>query len=100
MISTNLYLLVSAILFSIGLYGALTRRNAIGILMCIELMLNAVNLNFVAFSRHHDLPTGQALALFIIALAVAEVVVGLAIVILVYRQLEDLNVDRFNIMKW
>lgn len=100
MISTNLYLFVSALLFSIGLYGALTRRNAIGILMCIELMLNAVNLNFVAFSRHYNLPTGQTFALFIIALAVAEVVVGLAIVILVYRQLEDLNVDRFNIMKW
>ncbi len=100
MIDTKLVLVVSALIFSIGLYGVLSRRNAIGILMCVELMLNASNLNLVAFARLHPIPLGQTFALFVIALAAAAVVVGLAIVILVYRQLEDVNVDRFNLMKW
>ncbi|MBC7327975.1 NADH-quinone oxidoreductase subunit NuoK [bacterium] len=100
MIDTKLVLVVSALIFSIGLYGALSRRNAIGILMCVELMLNACNLNLVAFARLHGIPLGQTFALFVIALAGAAVVVGLAIVILVYKQSEDINVDRFNLMKW
>jgi len=100
MIDTKLVLIVSALIFSIGLYGALSRRNAIGILMCVELMLNASNLNLVALARLHHIPLGQTFALFVIALAAAAVVVGLAIVILVYRQSEDINVDRFNLLKW
>lgn len=100
MIDTKAVLIVSALIFSIGLYGALSRRNAIGILMSVELMLNASNLNLVVFARLHHLPVGQIFALFVIALAAAAILVGLAIVILVYRQLEDVNVDRFNLMKW
>jgi NADH-quinone oxidoreductase subunit K len=100
LIDTRAILIVSALIFAIGLYGALCRRNAIGILMCVELMLNGANLNLVAFSRLHHIPIGQVFALFVIALAAAAVVVGLAIVILVYRQMEDINVDKFNLMKW
>ena len=78
-------LLLGAALFSIGLYGVLTRRNIIGLLVAVELMANAVNLNLIAFSRYHGDETGQVFALFTIALTVAEVAVGLAIVILLHR---------------
>jgi len=96
------YLILSAILFSIGLYGALTKRNAVIILMCIELMLNAVNITMVAFSRYIVplLLTGQIFAIFIIVVAAAEVAVGLAIILAIYRGLETIDATKINLMKW
>ncbi len=102
MISLHHFLVVGAILFSLGVFGALTRRNAIAILMSIELMLNAVNLTFVAFARY--LPQthlqGQAFAVFVITVAAAEAAVGLAIVLGLYRNFKTVNVDEINLMKW
>ncbi len=96
------YLVLSAILFSIGLYGALTRRNAVIILMCIELMLNAVNITMVAFSRYivPAMLTGQVFAIFVIIVAAAEVAVGLAIILAIYRGLETIDATKINLMKW
>jgi len=96
------YLILSAVLFAIGLYGALTKRNAIVILMCIELMLNAVNITLVAFSRYivPGLLTGQVFAIFVIVVAAAEVAVGVAIVLAIYRGLEHIDVTKIDIMKW
>lgn len=93
---------LSTILFCIGIFGVLTRRNAIGILMSIELMFNAVNINFVAFSKFvtpNDF-VGQIFAIFVITIAAAEATVGLAIVLLIYRNFKGINVDNINIMKW
>ena len=93
-------LIFGAVLFSAGVYGVLARRNAVLVLMSIELMLNAVNVNLVAFSQFwHDV-TGQVFALFVIAVAAAEVGIGLAIVILIYRNRETINVDEVNLLKW
>lgn len=96
------YLSLSAILFCIGIYGVVTRRNAIGVLMAIELMFNAANINFIAFSKFITpaLLTGQIFAVFVIAIAAAEATVGLAIVILIYRHHKEINVDKINVMKW
>jgi NADH:ubiquinone oxidoreductase subunit K len=95
-----LVLFFSAALFSTGVYGVLARRNAVLVLMSIELMLNAVNVNLVGFSAWlHDL-TGQVFALFVIAVAAAEVGIGLAIVILIFRNRETINVDEVNLLKW
>ena len=96
------YLILSAILFSIGLYGVLAKRNAVIILMCIELMLNAVNITLVAFSRYvvPALLTGQIFAIFVIVVAAAEVAVGLAIILAIYRNFEDIDVTKINLMKW
>ena len=96
------YLVLAAILFSIGLYGALAKRNAIIILMCIELMLNAVNITLIAFSRYvvPDLLTGQVFAIFVIVVAAAEVAVGIAIILAIYRGLTDIDVTKVNLMKW
>jgi len=96
------YLIVSAALFCIGLFGMMTRRNAIAMLMSIELMLNAANINLVAFSGYLASRTlaGQIFALFVIAIAAAEAAVGLAIVINVYRTLRHVNADEVNLMKW
>jgi NADH:ubiquinone oxidoreductase subunit K len=102
LIGLNHYLTLSAILFCVGIFGVLTRRNAIGILMSIELMFNAVNINFVAFSKF-IIPTGfvgQIFAIFVITIAAAEATVGLAIVLLIYRNYKGINVDQINIMKW
>lgn len=100
MIRLPLVLFLSAALFSIGVYGVLARRNAVLVLMSIELMLNAVNLNLVAFGQAlHDI-TGQVFALFVITVAAAEVGIGLAIVILIYRNRETINVDEVNLLKW
>lgn len=96
------YLALAAILFGIGLFGVLTRRNAIGILMSIELMFNAVNINLVAFNRYitpSDF-TGQIFSIFVIVVAAAEATVGLAIVMLIYRNFRDIFVDNINLMKW
>jgi NAD(P)H-quinone oxidoreductase subunit 4L len=96
------YIALSAILFCIGIFGVLTRRNAIGILMSIELLFNAVNINFVAFARFIDPQAiaGQVFTIFVITIAAAEAAVGLAIIILIYRQHKGVEVDRVNIMKW
>lgn len=96
------YLILSAVLFSIGLFGALTKRNAVIMLMCIELMLNAVNITMVAFSRYvvPALLTGQVFAIFIMVVAAAEVAVGLAIILAIYRGKVDIDITKINIMKW
>jgi NADH:ubiquinone oxidoreductase subunit K len=96
------YLILSAVLFSIGLYGALAKRNAIVILMSIELMLNGVNIAMVAFSRYIVplLLTGQVFVIFIMAVAAAEAAVGLAIIIAIYRYRETIDVTKINLMKW
>jgi len=96
------YLALAAVLFAIGMFGVLTRRNAIGILMSLELMFNAVNINLVAFNKYirPDELTGQIFALFVVVVAAAEAVVGLAIVLLLYRNWKGIDVDRINIMKW
>ena len=102
MIPLYMYLLVAALLFGIGLFGALTRRNAIAILMCLELMLNAVNIKMVAFSRYitPSLLTGQIFAIFIIGIAAAEAALGLAIVLAIYRNRDTINADEMDLMKW
>jgi NADH-quinone oxidoreductase subunit K len=94
------YLVLSAILFSIGVVGVLTRRNAIVIFMCIELMLNAVNLAFVAFARQLGQGDGQVFVFFVMAVAAAEVAVGLAIIISVFRNRETVDVAEVNLLKW
>ena len=96
------YLILSAVLFSIGLYGVLAKRNAVIILMCIELMLNAVNITLVAFSRYvvPVMLTGQVFAIFVIVVAAAEVAVGLAIIFAIYRGLEDIDVSKIDLLKW
>jgi NADH:ubiquinone oxidoreductase subunit K len=96
------YLVLGAVLFGIGMYGLLTRRNAVGVLMSIELMFNSANINFVAFSKFitpNDF-TGQIFSIFVIAIAAAEAAVGLAIVLLIYRNYKGIEVDNINIMKW
>lgn len=96
------YLVLSTIIFSIGLYGALAKRNAVIILMSIELMLNGVNIAMVAFSRYVVplLLTGQVFAIFIIVVAAAEAAVGLAIIMAVYRGRESIDATQINLMKW
>jgi NADH:ubiquinone oxidoreductase subunit K len=95
-----LVLFFSSVLFATGVYGVLARRNAVLVLMSIEVMLNAVNLNLIAFSQALGQLTGQVFALFVIAVAAAEVGIGLAIVILIYRNRETINVDEVNLLKW
>jgi NADH-quinone oxidoreductase subunit K len=94
------FLGLSAILFTIGVGGVLTRRNAIVVFMCIELMLNSVNLTLIAFSSFLGDVTGQVLVLFVMAVAAAEAAVGLGIVIALYRNRQTVNIDEINIMKW
>ena len=95
-------LMFSAVLFAIGVYGVLARRNGVLVLMSIELMLNAVNVNLVAFSQflQDQLLTGQIFTLFVITVAAAEVGIGLAIVILIFRNRETINVDEMNLLRW
>ena len=101
-VSLYWYLIVAAALFCIGLYGVLSRRNAIGILMGIELMLNAVNINFVAFWRYLTpaVLTGQVFAIFAFTVAAAEAAVGLALVIAIYRSRDTVIVEDVDLMKW
>jgi NADH-quinone oxidoreductase subunit K len=94
------YLTLSAILFGMGALGVMYRKNAIIILMCIEMMLNAVNLSLVAFSAHHSDPGAQVFVFFIMAVAAAEVAVGLAILIMLYRNTGTTDVEVLNRMKW
>ena len=96
------YLTLAALLFSVGLFGVITRRNTIGILMSLELMFNAVNINFVAFNKYimTDGLTGQIFAIFIVVVAAAEATVGLAIVLLIYRNWRGIESDNYAVMKW
>ena len=96
----NHYILLSAIVFAIGVVGVLIRRNAIIIFMSVELMLNAVNLLLTAFSVHHNDASGQVFVFFIMALAAAEVAVGLAIIIMIYRNTHSTDIDVLNKLKW
>jgi NADH-quinone oxidoreductase subunit K len=93
------YLFLSALLFTIGAFGVLIRRNAIVVFMCVELMLNAVNLSLVTFSRMHGNLTGQVIAFFTMVVAAAEVVVGLAIIVSIFRSRHSASVDDANLMK-
>ena len=96
----NHYILLSTIIFAIGVIGVLIRRNAIIIFMSIELMLNAVNLLLAAFSVHHNDASGQVFVFFIRALAAAEVAVGLAIIVMIYRNTQSTDIDVLNRLKW
>lgn len=100
MIPLSAYLTVSSVLFITGLIGVLIRRNFIIILMSVEIMLNAANLNLVAFSSYLDSMTGQIVSLFVIAIAAGEAAVGLAIIIVVFRGKIATNVDQINLLKW
>jgi len=99
MISLHHYLLLSGILFSIGVLGVLIRRNAIVIFMCVELMLNAVNLTFIAFSRYLGNIDGQIFVFFVMTVAAAEAAVGLALMIAFYKNRESIDVEDCNLMK-
>ena len=100
MVTLNSYLILSAVLFAVGVAGVLVRRNAIIIFMSIELMLNAVNLTFVAFSHYLHSLDGQIFVFMVMAVAAAEVAVGLALIIAIYRIKSVVNVDEINILKW
>ena len=101
MVPLTWYLILAAGLFCVGVFGALARRNAVGVLMGIELMLNAVNINLVAFWRYTDVSqmTGQMFAIFVITVAAAEAAVGLALLIAIYRQRNTVNVEELDLMK-
>lgn len=100
MITTTHYLVLSAALFTIGVVGVMVRRNIIIVFMSIELMLNAVNINLVAFSHQLQHTVGQVFAIFVIAVAAAEAAVGLGILLALYRNKETVNIDEMNLMKW
>ena len=99
MVPLSWYLILSAALFSLGVFGFLLKRNIITIFMSIELMLNAVNLTFVAFANHWHQVSGQVFVFFVMVVAAAEAAVGLAIVLAVFRTRETLNVDQVNLLK-
>jgi NADH-quinone oxidoreductase subunit K len=99
MVPLSHYLMLSAVLFALGAAGFLIRRNVITIFMCIELMLNAVNLAFIAFARHLGRPDGQIFVFFVIVVAAAEAAVGLAIIIALFRNRESLSIDDLDSMK-
>ncbi len=99
MVSVTYYIILSAILFTIGALGVLTRRNAIVIFMAIELMLNAANLAFVAFARMYDALSGQIFVFFVITVAAAEVAVGLALIVAIFRTKESIDVDEMSSLK-
>lgn len=100
MIGVDWYLALSAILFTIGIIGVLIRRNAIVIFMCVELMLNAVNLSLLTFSAYHGDITGQILVFFSLAVAAAEAVVGLAIIIAIFRNNLSVDITKVNLLRW
>jgi len=100
MITLNHYLFLSAVLFAIGVGGVMFRRNLIVILMSLELMLNSVNLTFIALARHLESIEGQVIVLFVMVVAAAEVAVGLAIAVTVFRQRGSINVDDVGLMRW
>lgn len=94
------YLAVAAAMFTIGAIGVLTRRNAIVVFMCLELMLNAVNLSLVTFSNMHNNSAGSMFVFFVMVIAAAEAVVGLAIIIALFRNRQDVDINNVNIFKW
>ncbi len=100
MIPIVAYLALSAVIFSIGLYGLMTQRSGIRILMCVELMLNAANLNLVTFSSYNGDLTGQVFVLFSISLAACEAAIGFAILMSIYRMKDTINLDTINILRW
>jgi NADH:ubiquinone oxidoreductase subunit K len=100
MIGIDWYLALSAILFTIGIVGVLTRRNAIVVFMCVELMLNAVNLSLISFSSYHGDISGQILVFFSLAVAAAEAVVGLAIIITIFRNNLSVDINEVNLLRW
>jgi NADH:ubiquinone oxidoreductase subunit K len=95
----NEFLFLAAFLFCVGVYGALARKNSVLVLMSIELILNAVNINLIAFGAFRNTVAGQVFALFVIAVAAAEVGVGLAIVLLIYRNRHSIDLDKVDVMK-
>ena len=99
-VAVQYYVLLSAAVFSIGLFGILTRRNALLFLMSVELMLNAANINLVAFSHQLGNITGQTLSLFVVALAAAEVAVGIGIILVLFRNFRDVDVTEATTMRW
>jgi len=94
------YILISSIIFTIGAYGIITQRSGIKILMCIELMLNAANLNLVAFSSYNGNAAGQVFAIFSIAIAAGEAAIGFAILVALFRVRDTINLDNINILRW
>ncbi|SEO97106.1 NADH-quinone oxidoreductase subunit K [Halogranum amylolyticum] len=100
MVPAEWYLLLSGLMFCIGLFGILTRRNALLFLMSVELMLNAANINLVAFSYQWGNVTGQTFSLFTMALAAAEVAIGIGIILVLYRNFNDLDVTKATTMRW
>src|SRR4051812_30998789 len=100
MVPLNFYLFLGAILFSIGTVGVLTRRNAIVIFMCVELMLNSVNLTFIALSKHLGNVDGQIFVFFVMTVAAAEAAVGLALMIAFFKNRESIDVENVNLLKW
>ena len=100
MIPLSYYLILSAMLFGVGIYGVLSKRNAVVVLMSIEIMLNAVNLNFVAFAHYNGDIAGQVYALFLIAIGAAEVAVGIAIFLLLYKRFDTIQVQRIKLLRW
>jgi NADH-quinone oxidoreductase subunit K len=96
----NYYVALAAILFSIGVMGVMFRRNAIIVFMCIELMLNAVNMLLTAFSTYHGDASGQVMVFFIMAVAAAEVAVGLAILVMIYNNIRTVDINELNKLKW
>lgn len=100
MIPLTFYLVLSAILFTIGVFGFIVKKNIITIFMCVELMLNAVNLTFVAFARFHGELSGQVFVFFVMAVAAAEAAVGLGIIVALYRNHQTLDVNKVRSMQW
>jgi NADH-quinone oxidoreductase subunit K len=100
LVPTSYYLILGAALFTIGVIGVLTRRNIMIILMSIELMMNAININLIAFSSRLGQVTGQVFAIFVITVAAAEAAVGLGIVIAMFKNKETMNINEIDLMKW
>jgi len=100
MIPTGHFLALSSVLFAIGAAGVLLRRNGVSVLLGIEVMLNAANIALVAFSRQHGQLDGQVVVFFVMAVAAAEVAVGLALLVAIYRRSQSIDVDRLNVLRW
>ena len=100
MISLTYYLILSGVLFAIGVFGFLVKRDIITIFMCVELMLNAVNLTFVAFARFYGDLAGQVFVFFVMAVAAAEAAVGLGIIVAIFRNRQSLDIDSARLMQW
>lgn len=100
MVPLSWYVALSSLLFLIGLVGVLIRRNIVIVLLCIEIMLNAVNINFVAFSKYQHVIDAQIFVFFVITVAAAEVAIGLGIIIAIFRLRDTINIDEFNILKF